>query len=58
MKTNLTDWHKELVNVDHLANHRECIDELEQIYLESEAANDRKMRIRTTWLLRYLKKIV
>jgi len=58
MKKALKNWYQELQEVDTLANHKQTVNLLEEVYLETTAANNRKERIRIMWLLRCLKKIL
>lgn len=57
MAVPLEEWHNELVSVDNPENFLKIVSEVEETYLESEAANDRKRRIKTLWFLRHLKKM-
>lgn len=50
-------WFEELENHDSTENNLMAIEELEVIYLESKAADDRLSRIRIAWLIRHVKKL-
>ena len=58
MSNHLKIWYQELQEVATLGCHKQTVNLLEEVYLETTAANNRKERIRIMWLLRYLKKIL
>ena len=55
MSIEVQEWIKELKEVDTFANVTDNLDRLEQIYLESSDADDRKLRVEMIWLLKHFK---
>lgn len=51
-------WQEELTSFDHASNHLEILEQIEITYLQSDAANERKTRIKAIWLLRHFKKLL
>ena len=58
MKPHLIEWLNELRALDSSANLLSIINEVEFTFLESHAADDQQMRVRTIVLLQHIKKIL
>ena len=58
MKPHLIEWLNELRALDSSANLLTTINEVEFTFLESHAADDQHLRVRTIVLLQHIKKIL
>ena len=58
MLKNHEQWHEDLHRADTPQNHLSTINLLEESFIQSNMANDRKQRIKAMWLLRHVKKLV
>ena len=58
MNANYEEWQEELLSMDSSQNHKQTLAEIEVAILESDAATDKRFRLRAFWLLRHLAKLV
>lgn len=58
MSTNFENWKQELLDVDTAENHRASLAEIELLVLESNAADNKRVRLKLIWLLRHFKQLV